>query len=310
MFLKRAKSGRSSVRSRSVIHEPETTRLQKDIERISQRLEHEKRESNYLDERISMMTHELSLASLNVKSKTVPSSHQSLKSSLLMLEKKLEFEMIQLNEAKAHNKKIRSTIDDYRLEKLSYKRTLSSLKDDLVNYSLQARVKNLEYRRGGELDQEQRVKISTLRCKSASEQDDFGAELGELYSVLNEEKQERSKVFKIMEQEVKLNINRPIEGIEVSRILKQILSRWSIKTKDKKRALDSYLKYIKVVEDAFKQIKQATGIPSIEEIVTAFIKSQEQNYQIYTYMNNINTEIDTLEDHLKMTKEKIKTNIL
>lgn len=307
MFLKRAKSGRNSVRSRSVIHEPESTRLQKDIERISQRLEYEKRESNYLDERISMMTHELSQASLNIKSKTVPSSHQSLKSNLLILEKKLEFEMIQLNEAKANNKKIRSTIDDYRLERLSYKRTLNSLKDDLVNFSQQARVKNLEYRRGGELDQEQRVRISALRCKSASEQNHFGAELGELYSVLNEEKQERSKVFKMMEQEVKLNINRPIEGVEVSRILKQILSRWSIKTKDKKRALDSYMKHIKVVEDAFKQIKQATGIPSIEEIVTAFIKSQEQNYQIYTYMNNLNTEIDTLEDYLKRTKEKIKT---
>lgn len=307
MYLKRAKSGKSSMRSRSVIHEPESVRLQKDIERLSQRLEYEKRESNYLDERISMMTHELSQASLSQGSKTQTVFSNSKKATLLMLEKKLEFEMIQLNEAKANNKKIRSTIDDYRLERLSYKRTLSSLSNDLQAFSQQARVKNLEYRRGGELDQEQRTKISALRCKSASDQDKHGAVLGELYSVLNEEKQERSKVFKMMEQEAKLNINRPIEGIEVSRILKQILARWSSKTKDKKKSLDQYMKHIKVVEDAFNQIKQATGIPSIEEIVTAFIKSQEQNYQIYTYMNNLNSEIDTLEDYLSRTKEKIRT---
>lgn len=103
MFLKRSKSGRSTVRPGSVIHEPESQRLQRDIELITSRLEHEKRESNYLDERIEMMLHELSLLSQKAKpsKKPVSSKTKTLKSTLAILEKSLEIEIVQLNEAVA-----------------------------------------------------------------------------------------------------------------------------------------------------------------------------------------------------------------
>ena len=332
MFLKRARSGRSSVGTNSLIYEPETVRIQRDIEKITQKLEHEKRESNYLDERIQMMTHEINLVKqkekllTSSKNSSVPSKnaqatpvdenvtakiykktagYSQLKSSLQMLERKLEVEIIQLNEAKASNQKLRSTIDELRLERLSYKRSLDCLQQDLSIYSKQAEEKNLEYRQGEDMDQQQKSKICMLRCKSASEQSRYGDRIGHLTSVLQEEKQQRSKIFKEMEQEVLLNLNRPIEGIEVSKMLKKILEKWSTNTKEKKKQLDAYTKHIKVVEDAFKQIQQATGISSIEEIVTAFIKSQEQNYEVYTYMNNLTSEIDLLEDNLRATKHKI-----
>ena len=304
-MFKRAKSGHSSVGSNSLIYEPETVRLQRDIEKITQKLEHEKRESNYLDERIEMMNHEISLIKQKEKPPKINPRFNNLSASLQILEKKLEFEVIQLNEAKANNRKIRSVIDEFRLERLSYKRSLFCLQEDLHNYSNQAEAKNIEYRRGEELDQKQKSKISMLRCKSASEQTRYGEKVSQLTSVLQDEKQKRSKIFKIMEQEVLLNLNRPIEGIEVSRMLKKILEKWSNNTKEKKKQLDAYTKHIKVVEDAFKQIQQATGISSIEEIVTAFIKSQEQNYEIYTYMNNLTSEIDSLEDNLEIIKSKI-----
>lgn len=306
MFLKRSRSGRSTNRFNSIIHEPEPIRLQRDIERISERLEYEKRESNYLDERISMMNHELTLMKhKETQPKKTNSKSSSLKSNLDMLEKRLEFETIQLNEAIASNKKIRSTIDSYRLEKLSYKRSLICLKEDLLEYSKQAEQKNFEYRRGEQNEQEEKKKISILRCKSASEQCRFGEKISHLNSCLVEEKHQRSKIFKIMESEVRHNINKPIEGIQVSRILKIVLERWGHKTKEKKRSLDGYLKYIKSVEEAFKQIKEATGISYIEDIVVAVIKTQEQNHEIYSYMNTLNSEIDVLEEILRSGRQKI-----
>jgi hypothetical protein len=35
------------------------------------------------------------------------------------------------------------------------------------------------------------------------------------------------------------------------------------------------MRNVKVIEDAFEQIKDASGISSIEEIVTTFIKAEE-----------------------------------
>jgi coiled-coil domain-containing protein 63/114 len=60
--------------------------------------------------------------------------------------------------------------------------------------------------------------------------------------------------------------------------------------------MEKYLKNVKVLEDAFDQIKETTGITSTDEIVTSFIKAQEQNYSLYNYVNLLGTETDALEE--------------
>ena len=56
------------------------------------------------------------------------------------------------------------------------------------------------------------------------------------------------------------------------------------------------MRNVKVIEDAFDQIKQSSGISNIEEIVTTFIKAEEQNYSLFNYVNMLNTEYDQLEE--------------
>merc|ERR1719473_2085335 len=70
--------------------------------------------------------------------------------------------------------------------------------------------------------------------------------------------------------------------------------------------MDQYIRNVKVIEDAFDQIKQATGISNIEEIVTTFIKAEEQNYSLQNYVNMLNTEFDQLEDSNKEIKDQIQ----
>lgn len=57
------------------------------------------------------------------------------------------------------------------------------------------------------------------------------------------------------------------------------------------------------MKDAFDQIKEATGISSIEETVTSFIKAEEQNYSLYNYVNMLGTETDLLEESNNEIKE-------
>ena len=66
--------------------------------------------------------------------------------------------------------------------------------------------------------------------------------------------------------------------------------------KEKRKLMDQYLRNVKVIEDAFDQIKQSTGISNIEEIVNTFIKAEEQNYSLLNYVNTLNTEYDQLEE--------------
>jgi len=62
---------------------------------------------------------------------------------------------------------------------------------------------------------------------------------------------------------------------------------------------------VKVIEDAFEQIKEATGITAIDEIVTSFIKAEEQNYSLLNYVNKLTNETDQLEDSNREIREQI-----
>ena len=52
----------------------------------------------------------------------------------------------------------------------------------------------------------------------------------------------------------------------------------------------------KIISEAFETIMEATGINNIDEIVTAFIKAEEQNIQLFNYVDQLNQENDQLEE--------------
>jgi hypothetical protein len=88
-------------------------------------------------------------------------------------------------------------------------------------------------------------------------------------------------------------------------LLKLRLQKWTNNNKEKKSLMDMYIRNVKIIEDAFEQIKEATGISSTEEIVTTFIKAEEQNYSLYNYVNMLNSEIDMIEEQNKMIESEI-----
>lgn len=45
---------------------------------------------------------------------------------------------------------------------------------------------------------------------------------------------------------------------------------------------------MRVIDEAFVTIKEATGLTDIEEIETTFIKGEEQNYNLLTYVDVLN----------------------
>lgn len=69
--------------------------------------------------------------------------------------------------------------------------------------------------------------------------------------------------------------------------------------------MDMYTRNVEVIEHAFTQIEKATGISSVEEIVTTFIKAEEQNYSLFNYVNMLNSDIDLIEEQNKQIQLQI-----
>ena len=61
---------------------------------------------------------------------------------------------------------------------------------------------------------------------------------------------------------------------------------------------------MKVIDEGFTTIKEATGLTDIQEIQNTFIKGEEQNYNLLTYVDVLNQEIDNLEDINETLREK------
>ena len=92
-------------------------------------------------------------------------------------------------------------------------------------------------------------------------------------------------------------------------ILKLRLQKIIATNKEKKHLLDKYMRNAKIIEDAFEQIREQSGSATmnIEEIVTAFIKAEEQNRSLQTYVNLLNQETDVLEERNRQLDSSINT---
>ena len=60
--------------------------------------------------------------------------------------------------------------------------------------------------------------------------------------------------------------------------------------------IESYQRNMRILDDAFTAMKQSSGLTDIKEIETVFIKSEQQNCQLLTYLNTLNQEIEKIED--------------
>ena len=65
------------------------------------------------------------------------------------------------------------------------------------------------------------------------------------------------------------------------------------------------MKNATIIEQAFQQIKESCGIQEVDEIVTTFIKAEEQNYSLFNFVNLLTQEIDALEDNNKYLDDEI-----
>ena len=99
---------------------------------------------------------------------------------------------------------------------------------------------------------------------------------------------------------------------DTATVLKRRLTKLIVNNKEKVRLIDNYQRNMKVIDEAFNTIKEATGLTDIEEIQNIFIKGEEQNYGLITYVDVLNQEIDNLEDmnlHLREKNQSMKVQL-
>ena len=304
-------SSKLTNRSSASLLEPESMRLQKNIETFLDKLEHEKRDSNYLDEQIKLAEAELQQIKERTDKSLPKKSETNLKAQVQVLEKKLSLEISHLNDSRSAAKEIRQKIDELRKEKLSSKWKVKSMQEELNYYTTQVQKRNNDLRMGIIVEEKQKEAIQNIRSRSVHQRSKFDEKLSVLTSQIKTDKESRSKLFREINNTFGKKITKPTAAVEITRLLRSMVRKWRDKVITKKKMLEDYIKHINTIKGGFSQIKSATGMSSIGDTVTVFIKSEEQNYELYTYINNLNTEIDILQeslDHMQSTIQSFEVS--
>lgn len=302
------RSGGALMTGGGALYESEQMRLQKEVDNFTQKLEHEKRRLLIIEEQIKQVTEELQERDRSVK-QLVPTQLNEKKSNIKMnsTSKGVKVEQIKLNETKAKNQRLRDQINQLRKEMTSSLNEIATLKKNIKRNKGEAEKQNHEYIMSKKVAEEANNQIIALRAKHEEEKERFENEIKKLtdrLKVKDEMIEFDDKNFDQSYQQAK-DKNKASDFANPVAILKLRLNKMIATNKEKKKLMDQYIRNVRVIEDAFEQIKEASGISNIEEIVTTFVKAEEQNHSLYNYVNMLNTETDVLEESNRDIKEQI-----
>jgi hypothetical protein len=288
-------------RTDTSLYQPDSERLQLGIDLFIAKLEKERRLSAVLDQAIRQKE-----SDLRERKQRSSTDQQRLLHHINTLEKKVQLLETNICEVQSYNRLVRSKIDNFRREHQSYHSVISQISLEVDTKAKQANEVSQEHRQASHVDTLQRQKINILRSKSVNERSLYSQRVQEITEVIQKDVESKSTYLRDIETSVQTAMKRPMDHLDAYPIQKVLLEKWKRKLQGKATELSVYVRKIQELESAASQIRYATGINGITEMATAFIKSEEQKYELYTNVNALTSEIDALEENLKRSAHLVK----
>ena len=226
------------------------------------------------------------------------------KVKLRSLHHRLANEKVRLNDTIGENNYLKVEIDIMRKEILFAKDSIKVMEEQIRELKGKASAANKASTVLTKKTAEHNNWILSLKCKCEQSKEQFEHEVKKLQERL----QERYESENVKEEDLDGKKNQKTDNKKFDNpieIMKIRVKNINAKTKQKEKLLTNYTRNAAVVEEAFKVIKEGSGITNIDEIVTAFIKAEEQNYALWNYVNQLGGENDILEDRMAHIDKEI-----
>lgn len=212
-------------------------------------------------------------------------------------------ELVRLNDTIGENNLMKVNIDIMRKEIIFAKESIKDMQEHIQQLKSEASEANKKSIANENTTTHQNNWILALKAKSEEGKDNFEREVKNLQEKLQKNHEQDPVKEEEIDGKKSKNENKKFDNpIEILKIrLKNIQN----KNREKQRLLSNYTRNANVIENAFSVIKQKSGIKNIDEIVTAFTKSEEQNYALWNYVDQLGQECDSLEEAITQTNREI-----
>jgi len=271
--------------------------LQETSERYTRKIDVEKRRLEDLEKQSKIMhVRTLELQQNRGGVNAVKESDRAVSKQIRVLENRLDKALVKFNEALAFNKQLREEIDNLRRERVVFDQINAKLAKELHEKKKEMaqiiEISNIAYEARDQAHNE----MALLKAHADKEQAQFEQEWRELGRVLEQDR----KLKERMAGQDRGRITADEEGSLRKNLAK---GNWNV-AKDK-AAQQASLDRVQSFEEAFQQIKAATGIDNIDELVQTFIDAEDQNFSLFNYVNELNNEVEKLEEQIAEIKAEI-----
>jgi hypothetical protein len=188
-----------------------------------------------------------------------------------------------------YNKDLREGIDNLRRERVVFDGINAKLSGELHEKKKEMaqiiEISNLAY----EARDQALNEMSLMRAHADKEQLSFENEWRDLGRLLEQDKRLKEKA------QTGSAAAKSFDDKDSSK-KSQVKNNWLL-ARDKasqKASVDR----VQSFEEAFLQIKNATGIDNIDELVQTFIDAEDQNFSLFNYVNELNNEIEKLDESI------------
>ena len=283
----------------------ETHRLQDQAALYIKKIENEKKKIEDLDMSIAsyqerILEQKSRLGGINAAQE----NNALIQKQIQVLENRLNKTLLKFNETLAQNKELRFRIDEYRRERVVFDVIYKKLERELHEKKKDMAAIIKDSKNAYQIRDKSLSEMTALQQHADKERTEFESEFKELGDLIKQQQlmleQLRLKQFERTNTERTITTLVSEEGGGES---VNPLGAWP-GTKDKSVPLSQ--EKIHSYEDALLRIQESTGIYDINEIVTRFLEAEEQNFSLFNYVNDINSEIERLEHSISEMRNQIE----
>eukprot|EP01006_Ploeotia_vitrea_P030063 TRINITY_DN62522_c0_g1_i1.p1 TRINITY_DN62522_c0_g1~~TRINITY_DN62522_c0_g1_i1.p1 ORF type:complete len:546 (-),score=352.04 TRINITY_DN62522_c0_g1_i1:483-2120(-) len=281
------------------------SKLQDQADLYSRKIATERRRIEELDQKIARMKETIleqrkKMGGINASRE----DNDSVQKQIRILENRLDKALVKFNEALAHNKQLRETIDNLRRERLVFDGIYKGLEKELHEKKLKmaeiVEISNAAY----EARDKAQAEMIALKAQADKEQRAFEEKWNRLGRLI--ERDRKMKDFlKVKERERSTSRNADPAQEEEQKLRKRVSKGEKAIDKDR-AAIHKAMEKVDSYEEAFAKIQAATEISDIDELVQTFIDAEDQNFQLFNYVNDLSNEIEKLEESIAEIQEDTK----
>lgn len=299
------KESREAKRASSGAAVKDIARLQEQSNMYVRRIEEERRQIEELDSQISsyqekILSQKTRMGGINAAWQ----NNQMIQKQIRVLENRLDKSLLKFNETLALNKDLRMKIDEYRRERVVFDGIYKKLERELHEKKKEMAAIIDDSKSAYQARDKAQSEMLALQQHSDKERAEFESDFAELGEMIKQQQTMLEQLrLKQLENTQDVQVSQTISREEGKNEATSNLNSWP-GVKDKNIPLSQ--EKINSYEEALNKIQESTGIYDINEVVTRFLEAEEQNFSLFNYVNDINSEIERLEHSIADMRNQIE----